>query len=178
MGSRTAGAEPLDANATTVAPGEWLRNRRRTHAWAAICGAWAVLFAALILLPGHLPDGGSAGEIAGVVAVYAAIVAAGLWLGQRVARAGVWLGPDAIVIRGPFRTQSVALGDAERFAPGLQGRGGNGVPCPMLARRHGSAVGVWALGQRNIWFRYARMCDEIEPLCDELNALVADLQAR
>lgn len=95
----------------------------------------------------------------------------------RVAKAGLWVGPDGIVVRGPFRTRRVALGDAEIFAPGLQGRGGNGTPCPMLERRGGPAVGVWALGRRNIWFRYQRLCGEIQPLCDQLNGLVETLRS-
>ena len=96
----------------------------------------------------------------------------GIVFAGRVARAGLWIGTSGIVVRGPFKTCSVSLDDAEGFGPGLQGRGGNGVPCPMLTRRDGPAVGVWALGRRNIWFRYRHICQEIEPLCGELNELV------
>jgi hypothetical protein len=154
-----------------VARNVWLRNRRRTRAWAAISAAWSIVFAGLIFIPGRLPAGSSAGETVALIAFYFGIGAIGLVLACRIARAGVWIGPDETVIRGPFRTRSIAGGDAGRFAPGLQGRGGNGVPCPMLERHGHGVVGVWALGQRNVWFRYSRMCDELQPLCDELNEL-------
>jgi hypothetical protein len=155
-----------------VARGVWIRNRRRTRAWAAIAVLWSVVFACLLLIPGDPHRHRTLGDYLGLGAVYFGIAAVGIAFARRVARAGVWIGPDAIVVRGPFRTQSVALDDAEVFVPGLQGGGGNGTPCPMLERRGGRAVGVWALGRRNIWFRYRRLCQEIQPLCDELNALV------
>jgi hypothetical protein len=162
-----------DSATVVVAPNVWLRNSRRTRAWAAICAAWSVVFAGLIFIPGRLPAERSAGETIALIALYFGIGAIGLMLACRVARAGVWIGPDEIVIRGPFRTRAIAGGDAGRFAPGLQGRGGNGVPCPILERRGDGVAGVWALGRRNVWFRYARICDELQPLCDELNELVA-----
>jgi hypothetical protein len=162
-----AGADTAD-----VAPNAWIRNRRRTRAWAGIAALWSVVFAGLLFLPGHAPSPASPGAYVVVGAIYFGIAALGIVFAGRVARAGLWIGANGIVVRGPFRTLSVALDDAEVFGPGLQGRGGNGVPCPMLTRRDGRAVGVWALGRRNIWFRYRRLCQEIQPLCDELNALV------
>ena len=42
----------------------------------------------------------------------------------------------------------------------------------MLQRRNGRPVGVWALGRRNVWFRYERLAQEIQPLCDELTKLI------
>lgn len=161
-----------DSDTVAVASRVWLRNRRRTRAWAAISAAWSILFACLVFIPGRLPANSPAGETVGLIVFYFGIGAIGLALARRVARAGVRIGPDGIVVRGPFRTQSVALGDAGRFVPGLQGRGGNGVPCPMLGRQGRGAAGVWALGRRNVWFRYARLCEELQPLCDDLNELV------
>jgi hypothetical protein len=160
------------ADTVTVSSGVWLRNRRRTHAWAAICAGWSVLFASLILIPGRLPAHGHTSELIAVLAFYLGTGAVGLALARRIGRAGVRLEADGIVVRGPFRTHSVPLDDAGRFTPGLQGRGGNGVPCPMLSRSGGAAAGIWALGQRNVWFRYARIRDELQPLCDELNELL------
>jgi hypothetical protein len=164
------------SDTVAVAPSVWLRNRRRTRAWAALSAAWSILFACLVFLPGRLPANGLAGETIVLIAFYFGIGSIGLMLARRVARAGVWIGPDGIVVRGPFRTQSVALGEAGRFGPGLQGRGGNGVPCPMLERQGRAAAGVWALGRRNVWFRYARICEELQPLCDDLNELVDALR--
>jgi hypothetical protein len=136
-----------------------------------------VLFAGVLMLPGHAPSHGSPGAYLVLGLVYFGIAVAGIVLAGRVARAGLWIGPHGIVVRGPFRTSSIAFKDAKVFAPGLQGRGGNGVPCPMLSRRAGPAVGVWALGRRNIWFRYRRVCQEIEPLCGELNELVVNVRS-
>jgi hypothetical protein len=157
-----------------VKPGVCIRNRRRTRAWSAIAALWSVVFVALLVrsfngdmtLVGDLVLGG----------MYLGLASLGILLAYRVARAGLWIGPDGIVIRGPFRTSTVDLDDALHFAPGLQGRGGNGTPCPILERRNAPAVGVWALGRRNIWFRYDRLCREIQPLCDELTELIEGLR--
>jgi hypothetical protein len=166
----------VGAETVNVAPNAWIRNRRRTRAWAAIAAFWSVVFAGLLFLPRHSPSHPTLGGYLVLGVFYFGIAALGIAFAGRVAKAGLWIGANAIVVRGPFRTQSVALDDAELFAPGLQGRGGNGVPCPMLGRRDGPAVGVWALGRRNVWFRYRRICQEIEPLCGELNELVAALR--
>jgi hypothetical protein len=159
-----------------VAPNAWIRNRRRTRAWAGMAALWSLVFAGLLFLPGHAPSPANPGAFVVVGAFYFGIAALGIVFARRVARAGLWIGTNGIVVRGPFRTCTVALDDAELFGPGLQGRGGNGVPCPMLTRRDGPAVGVWALGRRNIWFRYRQICQEIEPLCGELNELVAGIR--
>jgi hypothetical protein len=167
---RAAASDPVD-----VTPRAWIRNRRRTRAWATIAAVWSVVFACLLFVSGDL--NGSLGEILVLGAFYLGIAAMGVVVAVRVARAGLWLGPDGIVVRGPFRTQPVALDEAGRFVPGLQGRGGNGTPCPMLERRGKRAVGVWALGRRNIFFDYQRLCQEIQPLCNELNELVGTLRS-
>ena len=163
--------------AVGVTTNAWIRNGRRTRAWAVVALVLSIAFAGSALLPGHFPShaGGVAGVIAGVV--YLGVLAGGIALARRIARAGLWIDATSIVVRGPFRTWSVAPGEAGVFAPGLQGAGGNGVPCPLLSRADRRAVGVWALGRRNIWFRYQRVCQEIEPLCAELNALIARLQS-
>jgi hypothetical protein len=134
------------------------------------------VFACLLFIPGDGHGHPTPAGYVGLGAFYFGIAALGMALAARIAKAGLWIGPDRIVVRGPFRTRSIALDDAAAFAPGLQGRGGNGTPCPMLQRHGGRAVGVWALGRRNIWFRYERLCQEIQPLCGELNELVETLR--
>ena len=155
-----------------VAPSAWIRNRRRTRTWAALTGVWSVLLAGLLLRSGARADHPGLGGALALGALVAGIVALGIVSARRVATAGVWIGPEGIVVRGPFKRLAVAFEDAGLFVVGLQGRGGNGTPCPLLERQGRKPVGVWALGQRNIWFRYDRVCEEIQPLCDELNALV------
>ena len=169
--------EAVGAATADVAPHTWIGNRRRTRGWAGLAALWSVVFAGLLFLPGHAPPRANPGAYVVVAAFYFGIAAVGIVLAWRIARSGLWIGTNAIVVRGPFKTCSVAVDDAGLFAPGLQGRGGNGVPCPILTRQNGSAVGVWALGQRNIWFRYRRICQEIEPLCAELNQLVAQMRS-
>jgi hypothetical protein len=163
----------LGPDTVEVARSAWIRNRRRTRVWAALAVLWSVVFACLLFIPGNLSLGG----YVALGALYFGIAALGLVLARRVARAGVWIGPEGIVVRGPFRTQWVRLADAETFVPGLQGGAGNGTPCPTLKRRGGRAVGVWALGRRNIVFRYQRLFGEIQPLCDELNELLTTMQS-
>jgi hypothetical protein len=170
---QVVGSDPVE-----VRPRIWIRDIRRTRAWAAIAVAWSVAFAGLLFISGDLKGPRTLGETLALVGFYLGIAALGLVFAGRVARAGLWIGPDAIVVRGPFTTQSVALDSAARFVPGLQGRWGNGTPCPMLEQDNRRAVGVWALGRRNIWFRYQRVCQEIQPLCDELNELVGTLRSR
>jgi hypothetical protein len=161
------------SDTVVVAPRTWLRNRRRTRVWASLATAWSVAILAVMALPGALPGAGATAATVAVDALHLLVAAPGAVLAWRVARAGLWVGPDAIVIHGPFATRTIALPDATRFTPGLQGGGGNGVPCPLLSRTDGPPAGVWALGRRNVWFDYDRLCAEIQPLCDELNALVA-----
>jgi hypothetical protein len=167
----------VGSDTADVARSVWIRNTRRTRAWAAIAVLWSLVFASLLFVSGDVDGHRTLGDYLGLGVFYFGIAALGMSFAGRVARAGLWIGPDAIVVRGPFRTRSVALDDASSFAPGLQGRGGNGTPCPMLERRGGRDVGVWALGQRNIWFRYRRLCREIQPLCDELNDLIETLRS-
>jgi hypothetical protein len=168
--------ELVGPDTVDVARSVWIRNRRRTRTWAVIAASWSVVFACLLFVSGDLNGQGTVGVYAGLAVFYFGIAAIGMAFAGRVARAGLWIGPDGIVVRGPFRTRLIGLDDAANFAPGLQGRGGNGTPCPMLERRGGRAIGVWALGRRNIWFHYERLCQEIQPLCDELNELVDTLR--
>jgi hypothetical protein len=163
----------LGPDTVEVTRSAWIRNRRRTRVWAALAVLWSVVFACLLFIPGNLSLGG----YVALGALYFGIAALGLVFARRVANAGVWIGPDGIVVRGPFRTQSVRLADAESFVPGLQGGAGNGTPCPTLNRRGGRAVGVWALGRRNMVFRYQRLFAEIQPVCDELNELLATVRS-
>jgi hypothetical protein len=176
MSSAWPARQVAGSDTVAVARSVWIRNGRRTRAWAALAVVWSVVFACLQFIPGQPPGHMTLAGYLGLGAFYFGIAALGMAFAARVAKAGLWIGPDGIVVRGPFRTRSVALENAAVFVPGLQGGGGNGTPCPMLERHHGRAVGVWALGRRNIWFHYERLCHEIQPLCNELNELVETLR--
>ena len=159
-----------------MAPGVWIRNQRRTRAWAALAVLWSAALAALPFLRGDFQGDLTTTGYVVLAGLYLGLALIGLAIAARVARAGVSIKGDRIVVRGPFMTRTVQIADARSFIPGLQGAWGNGTPCPTLKRRAGRPVGVWALGRRNIVFRYQRLFGELQPLCDELNGLVKSLR--
>jgi hypothetical protein len=107
------------------------------------------------------------------------VLAAGppLLIAWRIHKAGLRIGSDEIVVRGPLKTWAVPLAGAKGFSPGVQsGYGPNGTPCPTLSRDGGWPVGIWALGREGVIWRYGRYLKEYEPLCAELNGLLRRLQ--
>jgi hypothetical protein len=117
------------------------------------------------ILPSHSHWHDTVGNDAGVGLFVVVLAAAGVWMARRLAGAGLWLGAEAIGVRGPLTTTRLAVADVDLFVPGVWG-GGTGTPCPVLRRRHGAAVGVWALGREGVIWRYARYANQMEPLCD------------
>ena len=114
----------------------WLRraDRGRLCALGAVGFAlWllAVLFRALESLP---PDSGEAvtpGAIAGLAVFLALFVGLPLLFAWRIGTAGVWMGREGIVVRGPLRTWTIPLEEARAFNPGMQpGYGPNGYLMP------------------------------------------------
>lgn len=96
------------------------------------------------------------------------------WLAWRISRAGLWIGADGILIRGPLRTWRIRQSEAVRFVPGVQSGPGNGTPCPMLERVKGAEVGVWALGIEGLIWKFDEYLEELEPLCGQLNELLEE----
>ena len=86
---------------------------------------------------------------------------------RRVGRAGLWMGPAGLVVRGPLRTWEVPGNNAVSFSPGVQPSAGNGTPCPILTRSDGSTIGVWALGREGLVFNFDTHLEELRPLCDD-----------
>ena len=86
-----------------------------------------------------------------------------------IARSGLWIGTDGIVIRGPLRTRRVPGDSVVSFAPGVEAGYGNGTPCPVLTRSDGSKIGIWALGREGLVWNFGEHLEEMRPLCDELN---------
>jgi hypothetical protein len=150
----------------------WLRRPSRLRWFVLIVG---VIFAmALPKAIGAAEDGGTSSALAGA-AVILALAAPYLYFAGRIARSGIWLGADGIVIRGPFRTRRISGSSAVSFGPGVQPGAGNGTPCPILTRADGSEVGVWALGIESLVWNFGGSLEEMRPLCDELNALLEEL---
>jgi hypothetical protein len=116
------------------------------------------------------------GNDVGIVAICAALAAVVFWVAYRMFKAGLWIGPVGVVVRGALRTKTIGLPDVDSFGPGLLAGPGNGTPCPMLKRRDGPPVGVWALGREGVIWRYASYAEELKPLCDELNDLLQDMR--
>ena len=163
----------------TITANQWIRRQGRTRlgsALAVVISVVALLTPWLWPAAGGRRAGGPAALGAMAVLGCVAIAAGGAWLARRLARTGLWIGSDRVVVRNPIRTWTVALGDVRSFAlataPGHRDHGG---PLPVLCRRQGRPVAVWALGRHNDARRPA--AGELEPLCDGLNDLLLALRA-
>jgi hypothetical protein len=163
----------------SIGPNRWIRKERRTRRFATLAVCWSL--GMLVVLPVELLAGNShwhntvGNDMA--LGLFVVLAAPGFWLAHSIAQAGLWIGAEGIVVRGPVRTRALALAEADSFAPGVLAGGENGTPCPVLKRTHGPEVGVWALGREGLIWRYARYGDEMRPLCDELNDLLRKLKA-
>jgi hypothetical protein len=172
------GMSGIDGAEVSTAPAlglnVWMRRRTRTRIFAALavaCSLWFVATALVVVI--ERPGVGEAGIGLFLIGVASA---AGMFA-RRLARAGLWIAPEAIIVRGPGRTWVLAVDDVERFVPGIQQGLGNGTPCPMLRRANGHSVGVWALGREGLVWRFPRYLREMEPGCEELNRMLKSLQA-
>jgi hypothetical protein len=136
---------------------------------------WSLGMAAAVFAPNdHWHK--SVGDYLGVGAFFFGLAGVGLLLARRLATAGLLMATDGVVVRNPLRTVTVPLSDVEGFVPGVTASGGNGTPCPMLKRRHGPTVGVWALGREGLVWRFGRYQRDLGPLCDELNVALRGIQ--
>lgn len=155
----------------TIGANQWMRRRARTRIGSAL--AVAVSVAALIA-PWLWPAAGdrhARGPVAlGAAALLGCLLVAtgGIWLARRLSRTGLWIGSESIVVRNPIRTWTVALDEVRAFALAPSHiPGERGAPVPVLCRRHGQPVDVWAL-RRHDGARHPS-ASELEPLCDGLN---------
>jgi hypothetical protein len=124
MSLRQRANQMAGPDTVVVARNAWIRNRRRTRVWAAIAVLWSLVFACLLFIPGDPQSHRTLGDYLGLGAFYFGIAALGMAFASRVAKAGVWIGPDGIEVRGPFRTRSVSIADAEvSFRASRGGRG-------------------------------------------------------
>ncbi len=159
----------------TILPNAWIRNRRQTVGFGSMSIAFGAFWVGLTVyfLSGTQNSGQSAAT-RGIVAAFALVLAAGFLLfGVRQLRAGLWIGADQTVIRGPLRIQQVPTGQVSGFAVGRAL-----APCAVLQQSQGRPIPVSAL-MRGGW-RKAREplhAKELAPVCDQLNGVLASLQA-
>jgi hypothetical protein len=156
--------------ADEVRPNAWLRCSRRTFWFVMVALGMAVAFVAMSLSLA-LGSGSTPGA-----AIFGLVFAGPcLLFARRIGRAGLWMGPAGLVVRGPLRTWEIPGNAAVSFSPGVQPSYGNGTPCPILKRSDGSTIGVWALGREGLVWRFGTYLEELQPLCDELNFLLEEL---
>jgi hypothetical protein len=158
------------AEADNVRPNAWLRRSRRTFWSVVVALGMAVAFVAMSL---SLALG--SGSIPGAAIFGLVFAGPCLPFARRIGRAGLWMGPAGLVVRGPLRTWEVPGNSAVSFSPGVQPSYGNGTPCPILERSDGSTIGVWALGREGVVWGFDTYLEELRPLCDELNSLLEEL---
>jgi hypothetical protein len=161
--------------APALAPNVWIRKRLRTVGFAAYSFLLSAFWIAMIFdVAGKKATYEHNGGLAVYVLFFLALAAASSALGARFARSGLWVSADGVLVRGPLRTKRIAQHEIARFEPGVHGPG-NGFPCPILMRIDGRAVGVWALGSEALTFSHRRALEDMRPLCDELDRLLASV---
>ncbi len=155
-----------------VRTGSWIRVDRRARRFGAFALVFSIVF---VILP--FTASPRAGNVVSIFAFCWCVAALGLFLAVRLVRAGLWLAANGIVVRNPLRTVTVSLEEADQFVSAVASGVGNGTPCPILKRRHGRDVGIWALGREGFVWSFRRYTDEMRPLCDELNRALDRLQS-
>jgi hypothetical protein len=165
------------ADGVVVTPETWMRKAKRTRGAALLGVTNAAVWVAMFFIPGNPYWHKTTGDYLALGVFFFGVASLSLLYARRLARAGLRMAPDRVTIRGPLRTRSISLADAQRFVPGIQPGFGNGTPCPMLQRHDGRPVGIWALGREGVVFRYRQHQEELQPLCDRLNELLGSLQS-
>jgi hypothetical protein len=170
----------MTREAGPVRAGSWVRVTRRTRGFTAfglLCSMVFALIPVIVLLSSSKQSSvSSVGGFIGVEIFCLCVAVPGLLFTRRLSRAGLWMAADGIVVRNPLRTITVSVSDADEFVAGLAAGAGNGTPCPILKRRHGRPVAIWALGREGFVWSFRRYGGEMKPLCDELNHVLSTLR--
>jgi hypothetical protein len=159
-----------------VGPNVWIRNPRRTRAMAAGIAFLSLCFLCIVFIPNCPPAHKTFAEYLRLGVFGFGVGALGLTLARRTAIAGLRIGPSEIVVRGPLKTRQVPLAGVAGFAPGsTTGPLNGGLSCPVLKTTDDESVAVWALGKELFVPRFGEDMRTLQPLCDDLNALLASL---
>lgn len=160
----------------TVASDLWMRKAVRTRVSALFAIANAVAWVTMFFAAHNSRSHGTVWENVAFALFFFGVALLSLLYAHRLARAGLLVSSGEVTIRGPLFTRTVSLADAQSFVPGIQPSFGNGTPCPMLERKDGHPLGVWALGREGFVSGYSRYLEELQPLCDQLNELIHSAQ--
>jgi hypothetical protein len=160
----------------TVASDLWMRKAVRTRGSALFAVANAVAWATMFFVAKNPRWHRTVWENLALALFFFGVALLSLLYARRLARAGLFVSADGVTIRGPLFTRTVSLADAQSFVPGIQPSFGNGTPCPMLERKGGHALGVWALGREGFISGYSKYLEDLQPLCDQLNELIRSAQ--
>jgi hypothetical protein len=155
-----------------VAQGKWLRSTTRS---VGIGGALLIYAAVFTWLAFHHHEREGALEVVSPVVTVMALLFAvpGYVLGIRQLRCGLWIDHDVVLVRGMFRTLRLAPNEVDGFKPEMRIS-----PSPLLHRKHGQPIIVGALAHGGFSkARQAGCLRALEPVCDQLNALLASVQS-
>jgi hypothetical protein len=169
-----------------VRPGAWLRNREpRTTLGVVYCLVAAIATVAYMAfrVPSTRVAESSTSGLVGGEAVFALLVVGFLIGAFRVSRRGLLVDSGGVTIRGYLRTVHVAAAQVDAFVPGAEyGRYGGGLLRQAygvrLRRRDSREYFVRALhtGESSGARSTEAARQKWQPVCDELNALVASLR--
>jgi hypothetical protein len=145
---------------------------RFAHVFRTLEGCSVLL--AVVFMIAHPTNRNAHGILVGLAVVFMFYAAVCEVLARRYAGRGLLMSADGIVVRNLWSARRISVEDAGTFSPGVPA-GMNG-PCPILKRRTGSSVGVGGLAVAAFRWRCDTVLRDLEPLCQRLNATLADLK--
>jgi hypothetical protein len=177
MSSIEHGNVAAGTTGAAVAPDAWIRKTRRTGTFAALAylnaAGWVAIAIDVLTKPEHTRE---TGTVVVTLVFLLGVAALSVLFGRRLAKCGVWMSREKVVVCGPLKTWTLDVGEVKGFEPGLLGAG-NGTPCPVLRRTHGRPIGIWALGRDALIANNRRSLEELQPLCKQLGELLAEMKA-
>ncbi|MHB1571278.1 MAG: hypothetical protein ACYC0H_19035 [Solirubrobacteraceae bacterium] len=160
-----------------ASPSMWLRSRGYTFGWGSLMfalGACWVGFIVYFLTTEHWKVAPTIATKIGFSVFGAMWASACVLVGIRLMRAGLWIGEQEVVVRGPLRTRRLPRDQVTGFVVG-----GALSPCPVLHQVHGRSVPVTALSSTGLLrSSESKHAQTLAPLCDQLNETLAGLRGK
>ena len=159
----------------------WMRTQPRARIYAAVAFVLGLGLCAVPLVPArHSPTSYPFWTSFVLFLSTDGIGIAILVAGVRIARAGLWVDDNRLVVRGVLRTRTFALGDVDSVEPRPVDGSNRMTPCPEVRRKHGRPFPVFALAHDGFLQGGAagrrRQAQKVKADCDALNALLAGLR--